>query len=80
MRMKNSDVIRYTMYHQQQVRAANPNPSEQTKMWWRLEDEKNRFLLRYYEEEEAAAEAKAKAKAEAEEDYTFSITSEVKVK
>lgn len=47
-------------------------------MWWRLEDEKNRFLLRYYEEEEAAAEAKAKA--EAEEDYTFSITSEVKLK
>jgi hypothetical protein len=49
-------------------------------MWWRLEDEKNRFLLRYYEEEEAAAEAKAKAKAEAEEDYTFSITSEVKLR
>ena len=47
-------------------------------MWWRLEDEKNRFLLRYYEEEEAAAEAKASA--EAEEDYTFSITSEVKLK
>ena len=47
-------------------------------MWWRIEDEKNRFLLRYYEEEEAAAEAKAKA--QEEEDYTFSITSEVKLK
>lgn len=47
-------------------------------MWWRIEDEKNRFLLRYYEEEEAAAEAKAKA--QEEEDYTFSITSEVKLR
>jgi len=47
-------------------------------MWWRIEDEKWRFLLRYYEEQEAAAEAKAKA--EAEEDYTFRISSEVKLK
>ena len=78
MMMKNSDIIRHTMFHQQQVRAANPNPSENTKMWWRIEDEKWRFLLRYYEEQEAAAEAKAKA--EAEEDYTFRITSEVKLK
>ena len=76
--MENSDIIRYTMYHQQQIRAANPNPSEDTRLMWRLEDEHQQFLLECSEQEEAAA--RAKAEAEAAENYTIKIKSEVKVK
>ena len=76
--MTNADVMRYMIHHQQQIRKGIADPSEETRAIWRVEDAKQQFLLKYYEQEEAAA--RAKAGAEAEEDYTFSITSEVKVK
>lgn len=76
--MTNADVMRYMIHHQQQIRKGIADPSEETQAIWRVEDAKQQFLLKYYEQEEVAA--KAKAEAEAGEDYTFSITSEVKVK
>ena len=74
--MTNADIMRYMIHHQQQIRKGIADPSDETRAIWRVEDAKQQFLLKYYEQEEAAA----KAKAEAEEDYTFSITSEVKLK
>ena len=74
--MTNADVMRYMIHHQQQLRNAVPYPSEETQAIWRAWDAKQQFLLHCSEQEEAAA----RAKAEAEEDYTFSITSEVKLK
>ena len=76
--MTNADVMRYMIHHQQQIRKGIADPSEETRAIWRVEDAKQQFLLKYYEHEEAAT--RAKAEAEAAEDYTFSITSEVKVK
>ena len=76
--MTNTDVMRFMIHHQQQIRKGIVNPSEETRAIWRVEDAKQQFLLKYYEQEEAAA--KAKAEPAAEEDYTFSITSEVKLK
>ena len=76
--MTNADVMRYMIHHQQQIRKGITDPSEETRAIWRVEDAKQQFLLKYYEQEEAAA--KAKAEAAAEEDYTFTITSEVKLK
>ena len=76
--MKNSDILRLTMRHIQDIRKTIPNPTEETLAAWRLDDLRHETTLRYYEALEAAEEAKASA--EAEEDYTFSITSEVKLK
>ena len=76
--MTNADVMRYMIHHQQQIRKGIAYPSEETRAIWRVEDAKQQFLLKYYEQEEAAA--KAKAEAAAEEDYNFTITSEVKLK
>ena len=76
--MTNADVMRYMIHHQQQIRKGIDNPSDETRAIWRVEDAKQQFLLKYYEQEEAAA--RAKAEAAAEEDYTFTITSEVKLK
>lgn len=76
--MANADVMRYMIRHQEQIRKGMSNPSEETRAVWRVEDAKQQFLLKYYEQEESAA--KAKAEAAAEEDYTFTITSEVKLK
>ena len=76
--MTNADVMRYMIHHQQQIRKGIADPSEATQAIWRVEDAKQQFLLKYYEQEEAAA--RAKAEAAAEEDYTFTITSEVKLK
>ena len=76
--MTNVELMRYMMYHQQQIRKGIADPSEATQAIWRAEDAKQQFLLKYYEQEEAAA--RAKAEATAEEDYTFTITSEVKLK
>ena len=76
--MTNADVMRYMIHHQQQIRKGIAHPSDETRAIWRVEDAKQQFLLKYYEQEEAAA--RAKAEAAAEEDYTFTITSEVKLK
>ena len=76
--MTNADVMRFMIHHQQQIRKGIVNPSEETRAIWRVEDAKQQFLLKYYEQEEAAA--KAKAEAAADDDYTFTITSEVKLK
>lgn len=76
--MTNADIMRYMIHHQQQIRKGIADPSEETRAIWRVEDAKQQFLLKYYEQEEAAA--RAKAEAAAEEDYNFTITSEVKVK
>lgn len=76
--MTNADVMRYMIHHQQQIRKGIANPSDETRAIWRVEDAKQQFLLKYYEQEEAAA--KAKAEAAADDDYTFTITSEVKLK
>ena len=76
--MTNVEMMRYMIHHQQQIRKGIANPSEETRAIWRVEDAKQQFLLKYYEQEEAAA--KAKVEAAAEEDYTFTITSEVKLK
>ena len=63
--MTNADVMRYMIHHQQQIRKGIANPSDETRAIWRVEDAKQQFLLKYYEQEE---------------DYTFTITSEVKLK
>jgi hypothetical protein len=76
--MTNIDVMRYMMHHQQQIRKGIASPTEATQAIWRVEDAKQHYLLKHYEHEEATA--KAKAEATAEEDYTFNITSEVKLK
>lgn len=66
--MTNADVMRYMIHHQQQIRNANPNPSEATQAVWRAQDARMQALLWLYEQEEA------------EDDYGVSFTSEVKVK
>ena len=76
--MTNTDVMRYMMHHQQQIRKGIASPTEAAQAIWRIEDAKQQYLLIHYEQEEATA--KAKAEAAAEEDYTFNITSEVKLK
>ena len=78
MSMKNSDILRLTIRHIQDIRKTIPNPTEETLAAWRLDDLHRETTLQYYEALEAAEEAKTSA--EAEEDYTFSITSEVKLK
>ena len=78
MHMKNSDILRLTMRHIQDIRKTIPNPTEETLAAWRLDDLHRETTLRYHEALEAAEEAKASA--EDGEDYTFSITSEVKLK
>ena len=77
MIMKNSDILRMTMRHIQDIRKTVPNPTDATLAAWRLEDFRHETTLRYYEALEAAEQAKAEAASE--EDYTFSITSEVKL-
>ena len=76
--MTNVELMRYMMYHQQQIRKGIANPSDETRAIWRVEDAKQQFLLKYYEQEEAAE--KAKAEAAATDNYDISITSEVKLK
>ena len=76
--MTNADVMRYMIHHQQQIRKGIANPNEATLAIWRVEDAKQQFLLKYYEQEEAAE--KAKAEAAATDNYDISITSEVKLK
>ena len=75
--MKNSDILRMTTRHIQELRKSIPNPSEETLAAWRLDDLHRETTLRYYEVLEAAEQAKIDAD---KEDYTFSITSEVKLK
>lgn len=70
--MTNADVMRYMIHHQQQIRKGIASPTEAAQAIWRIEDAKQQYLLKHYEQEEAAATA--------EEDYTFNITSEVKLK
>lgn len=54
MTMKNSDILRMTMRHIQDIRKTVPNPTEETLAAWRLEDFRHETTLRYYEALEAA--------------------------
>lgn len=69
--MKRSENIKRMQRHVDLMRAINfPNPSEETKFAWRVDDERRAALLRIYEMWEA----------EEDGDDGISLTSEVRVK
>ena len=63
----------YAMQHQQQYRNAIADPDEETLMLWRLQDQKQKFIMECYARELAAADT-------SEDDYEVHIKSEVNVK
>ena len=66
-------LYRYAQRHAEQLRRSIPNPSEATKLAWRIDDKRREAIMQYYEKTEAAEQA-------GQDDYEFHITSEVKVK
>lgn len=68
--MKNSERLKMMQQHTMKMRDSLANPSESTKLVWKIEDSKNEWLIKLYEKQEA----------ETDNDDGISLTSEVRVR
>ena len=57
--------LRYTQRHAEQMRQSIPNPSEETRMMWRMEDAHRETLIWLYEQRDTG------------DDFTVNIVSKV---